>query len=225
MIAFEGLQVESEKKTDGCIVNDLDLSLFVPRYKVMKKGFELGGNSYVVHLRRKYIKLPLFVRSFYLACYSMIRSKAVHPESSFTRMFVDKNYYSRKNGRMVKNTRSDAKTRPYLSWNKKVDRYNGQVSTYYSVVCRLTDPSTDELNLGFSMESFSINTRLFITKELREKIGNVDAFDFASFFYWFLRDIGYHKAVYVTSYKYHVLHRLYALQKEMKGIITEGDFY
>lgn len=204
---------------DDLVVQDLDLALLVPTYKVMKQGFEFGnggGKVYVVHLRRKDVEIPLFVRSFYLACYTAFLSRGINPESKYCRMHYKKNYYTWYHGKRRKNVKLRYELNDYLSWHKRLDKYNGHTSVYYFVMARFNDPSCDDFNIGFTVQASSINAQLYICKEMLDRIGNPDKFDFGRFFEDFLFGIGYPKSMYVLGNKYGTLHRLYAMQRTIQ---------
>lgn len=212
-------------QTEKCVtteiynpVNELDLPIFIPKYQVTDKGYEFGETVFVVHLRRFNVKLPLFLRSFYLACYTYYASMQINPESKFVRMHYKKNYYTYYKGKKRKNTKQRSSVNPYLSWQKVTSTYKGNKSIYFFVTSRYNDPNS-KANFGFSIHASSLTVRLFICKEMIRKIGDPNQFDFAKFFEDFLYKINYHKAVYMTSLKYNSIHRLHALQHDLLNVM------
>jgi hypothetical protein len=204
-------------------ISDLDLSLFVPRYKVMKISHEFGGNL-VIHLRRKHAELPLFVKSFYLACYTTYVSCGVNPESCFNRTYYNPNAYVMRDGKLGKDAITRTFYRPYLHWYKLIETYKNSTVTSYLVTARFNDRNNRALDMGLTVNASSINTRLFICKEMLGRIGNPETFDYASFYEDLLARIGYPKAAYIIASHYKSIHRLHALQASIRSMIARGEF-
>ena len=201
----------------------LDLPLFIPRYKVRRVVVEMKG-CLCVYLRRKYIKLPLFLKSFYLACYTKLLSAGVNPESRFNRVKYDPDAYMRSHGVLTKHAETSVFQKKYLSTSVRTDVYHGYPVTSYFVTARFSDRSTPPLDQGVTIRASSKNVILYIQKEMLQRIGDPAKFDFARFFEDFLAGINYQKAVLVMSAKYNAIHRLHALQSEIIGMKNRGEF-
>jgi hypothetical protein len=202
----------------------LDLKLFIPRYRVSSMSKELSNGTTVVHLRRKYIKLPLFLRSFHLACYTKLLSAGINPEENFSRVKHDPDAYVKRHGVLTKNAQISVFHYKYLNYHSQTSTYHGYPVTSYFVTARFCDRSTPALDLGMTIEASSKNVRFFVQREMLRRIGDPSKFDFAKFFEDFLASINYHKAVLVMAAKYNSVHRLHALQYELNAMKSKGEF-
>jgi len=204
--------------------NGLDLEMFVPRYRVSSMSKEMSNGTTVVHLRRKYIKLPLFLRSFHLACYTKFLSSEVNPEGHFSRVKHDPDAYVKRLGVLTKNAQISVFHYKYLNYHSQTSTYGGYPVTSYFVTARFCDRSVPALDLGMTVEASSKNVRLFVQREMIRRIGDPSKFDFAKFFEDFLKGINYHKAALVMAAKYNSVHRLHALQYELNIMKSKGEF-
>jgi hypothetical protein len=196
----------------------VDLSLFVPRFKVNKHGWELDGKVYAVHLRRKYQFFPLFVKPLYLGCYVFFKKQELDPNEIFARTHYNPNYYSFRRNKIAKNTKDRTALVKRLERQTTINDHNGRRSVYFAVMARYNDPNT-KINFDFTARSFSINTSIYVGKRFLEKNGDVTRFDYATFYESFLYHVlNYPAAVYAISRKYGTVHRLIALQDILERV-------
>jgi len=208
---------------DSLQVKDLDLSLFAPKYVLKKAGPELNGST-VVHLRRKHVAVPLFVRPFYLACYSFFLRNDVQPESTFSRTRYKKNVYKYKNGKLVRNTNQSTDVNQYLSMYSQENTYKGKRDIYHFVTARFIDPSRPNLNLGFTITAGAINVKMYLTREMERKVAKEPGFDYVNLFESFLFTIGYPESVYVANAEHKTVYRLYALQNDVRQLMMKNEW-
>ena len=174
-------------------------------------------------MRRKYIKLPLFLKSFYLACYTKYLVTGVNPESSFSRVKYDPDAYIRAHGVLTKNAQTSVLQKKYLNTYSVTTVYHGYPVTSCFVTARFNDRSTPALDKGITIRASSKSVILYLSKEMTRSV-DPTKFDFARWFENFLASINYHKAVLIMSSKYKAVHRLHALQNELLSMKSRGEF-
>ncbi len=198
-----------------------DLRLVVPRFEISTIE---DRNTIAVHLRRKYIKLPLFVKAFYFSCYWFFLKNGINPEKEFARTRVYKDGFSTLHGNLVKKSRVNTRHAPYLNWSKIEDSYNCK-KTFYFVTARFTDPNSPAVNFGFTIRASSINTRIYFTKEDGQGIKERCKGNYTKFFEDFLENtLHYHHAAFIVSREYKSLYKIYRLIEEMKNIAVGSSF-